>query len=261
MTTMNAFVGDTVRPISAFKQWRSLTRAEFTLLRRNALQVSYAVAMPLVVPLMFLPMKDLVGSAGLGALVTMILTLGLIFVSFYNTLSAVVNRREDQVLTRLRAGEVRDWTILAALSSPGLFLGLLMSVGMMIVSIVALALSIPANIPLLAVAIMATVVLFLLLGLATAAKTRTAESAQITSLPVMLLLTIGPAVVSLGSFIPDYLVRIAEFIPTTAMTHVVSIAWFGGDMGSALKPLAIILGWIVLTAVFVKRSTRWSKRG
>lgn len=250
------------RTTSTLTQWIALTKAEFILLRRNVLQVMYAIAMPLAVPLLFMPMAQEESMAdSLGVLVALILVIGLAFVSYYNTLSAAVNRREEQVLTRLRAGEVGDRTILAALVSPGFFLGLVMSVGMFAIAILALNLRVPANIPLLAACVTATVVLFLFAGLATTIFTRTAESAQITSLPVLVLLTLGPSLVLLREVLSDTLATVTEYIPTTAMTDVISVAWFGGDIADTVKPMAILGGWIVLTVMIVATKFRWSRRG
>ena len=250
------------RTVSAFSQWTSLTKAEFTLLRRNTMQVMYAIALPLAVPLMFTQMAKREGIGEfLGMFVALILAIGLTFVSYYNTLSAAVNRREEQVLTWLRAGEVGDGTILASLVSPGFFLGLIMSVGMFAVAIAVLDLPIPTNIPLLAACVTATVVLFLLAGLATTIFTRTAESAQITSMPVIMLLTLGPGLIPMRNILNDTLTTVTEFIPTTAMADVMSIAWFGGDLADAGKPMAILVGWIVLTAMIVATQVRWSRRG
>ena len=251
-----------IRTTTAASRWASLTRAEFTLLRRNGLQVIYAIALPLATPFLFRPLADVEGlSGGLGMLVSLILAVGLSFVSFYNTLSAAVNRREDQVLTRLRAGEAGDATILAALVSPGFFLGLVMSVGMIAVSMAILDLPVPANIPILALTLVATVVLFLLAGLATTIITRTAESAQITSLPVIMFLMLGPSLVSFRDSLPGTLARIGDAIPTTAMTDVLSIAWFGGELAETARPLAVIGGWIILTAIMIRTRFRWSRRG
>lgn len=172
-----------------------------------------------------------------------------------------MNRREEQVLTRLRAGEVGDSTILTSLVTPGLFLGLVMSVGMFAVAVAALDLPIPTNVPLLAACVIVTVVLFLLAGLATTIFTRTAESAQITSLPVIMVLTVGPSLLTMRSLMNDTLATITEYVPTTAMADVMATAWFGADIADATKPMLILIGWAVATAMIVATKFRWSRRG
>lgn len=250
------------RTVSAFSQWAALAKAEFTLLRRNTVQVMYAIALPLAVPLLFIPLANNAEmDEQLGMVVALILAIGLVFVSYYNTLSAAVNRREEQVLTRLRAGEVGDSTILTSLVTPGLFLGLVMSVGMFAVAVAALDLPIPTNISLLAACVIVTVVLFLLAGLVTAIYTRTAESAQITSLPVIMVLTVGPSLLTMRSLMNDRLATITEYVPTTAMADVMATAWFGADIADATKPMLILIGWVVATAMIVATKFRWSRRG
>lgn len=246
--------------ISPVRQWASLVRAEFTLLRRNLVQAAYAVVLPLAVPFLFLPIANEPFFQGsMGMVLSLILVTGLIFVSYYTPLSAAVNRREDQVLTRLRAGEVGDLSILNALAVPGSALGILMTIGMLAISAPALGMPMPKNIALLALTLVATIILFILGGLATTIVTRTAESAQISSMPFLLALMIGPLANALDGVLPDAAVRILELIPTAATAELVSVAWFGDDGGIA-QPLIVLGAWVVILALIIKSKFRWSRR-
>lgn len=70
------------RTVSAFSQWAALAKAEFTLLRRNTVQVMYAIALPLAVPLLFIPLANNAEmDEQLGMVVALILAIGLVFVS------------------------------------------------------------------------------------------------------------------------------------------------------------------------------------
>ncbi len=244
--------------ISSYSQWKSLSRAEFTLLRRNSLQLFYALIMPLLAPFIFRGLSEVEGVDGLLTMVvTMIALFGLVFVAYYNPLSALVNRREESVLQRLRAGEVSDRTILVAMATPGFTIGLLMALATIAISVPVLNLDVPANIPLLVVTLVVTACLFILMAGATAAYTRTAESAQITSMPFIMIVFIGAVVPLLNE--SSTLYQVGQFLPTAPIAAFIEVAWFGNGQNLG-QPTAILVAWIVIAAATFRSKFRWAKR-
>ena len=108
---------------------------------------------------------------------------------------------------------------------------------------------------------------FVALALWTAAWTRNAEAAQLTSAPVILLTMAGLFRVVLPEAAHDWLV----VLPGAAVEEVVQAAWFGvaddgsrlslGETATAAGPgLAVLVGWTVLGLSLVARSMPWEPR-
>ena len=237
----------------------SLIRAEFILLRRNSIQLFYAFIMPIAAPFLFRSLSEDEGVDGiLAATVTMILLFGLVFVSYYNPLSAIVTRREQSVLLRLRAGEVSAPTILTAIAAPGFIIGLLMAAATIAVSVQALDLPVPTNIPLILLTLVLTVTMLIVFAYATAIVTRTAESAQITSMPIIMIALLGAAVPLLPES-DSLLYEAAQFLPTAPVAELLAAGWFG-PADDLVRPILIIVAWIALAALYCMKSFRWAKR-
>jgi len=242
-----------------------LARANTILLTRNKMTLAYALVFPLT-PLLLLLASDRGDvTAGIGS-VTNVLMLGALFPVYYNLLSMVVTRRDELVLKRLRTGESRDGELLASMALPGLVVFAALSVLAVGVSS-ALGQPLPSNPVLVVATVLLTAVTFAGLAFWTAAWTRNAEAAQLTSMPVILLAVIG----SLRAVLPEATHRYLDLTPGAALDLLSRIAWFGQDQdGAALsfadsfaaagQPLAVLLGWTVLAGVLVRRSMRWEPR-
>jgi ABC-2 type transport system permease protein len=248
-----------------------LTRWNAILLSRNRLTLFYAVILPLT------PLALLLGgergdeAAGANAIVTV--SLGtVLFPVYYNVLSQFVNRRDELVLKRMRTGETRDGELVASIALPGLLIALV--IGALTVPIAAaLGQRLPVNPVLYAGAVLVAAVMFTALAYWTAAWTRSAESAQLTSLPIIVLASAGPLTISIPDM-PDALRSILERTPGTAMAELVRVGWFGLDgpeadettlsfaetWSQAAPPLLVIAGWTALAVVLAKRSMRWEPR-
>lgn len=159
------------------------------LLLRNRLAIVYAVVIP-IIPLALLFTGDR-GDGAIGATaVTSSLTMAVLFPVFYNVLSQFVTRRDELVLKRLRTGEARDPEILAAMALPGAAIAVV--VGLFIIPIaMAFGQPFPVNPLLYVVTVLVAAALFAVLAFWTAALTKNAEAAQLTSLPVIVLALVG----------------------------------------------------------------------
>lgn len=244
---------------------RGLTVTNTRLLLRNRLATFYAFAVPLLALTLLLSQDPAEPGAGL-AVVGTVLSMALLFPVYYNLLSVVVTRRDELVLKRLRTGEVRDGEILLSLALPGVGVALLVCVVSMVVT-PALGFAAPANPVVVIGGMVVACGAFVAMALWTAAWTRNAEAAQLTSAPVILLTTAGLFRAALPEAAHDWLV----VLPGAAVEEVVQAAWFGvADDGSRLSwletataagpGLAVLVAWTVLGIALALRSMPWEPR-
>ncbi|GGO73950.1 ABC transporter permease [Nocardioides deserti] len=246
-----------------------LARANATLVVRNKLTLTYAVVIPLA-PLLLLLVGDTgdgSNGAGAAAIVTALMMAAL-FPVFYNLLSQLVTRRDELVLKRLRTGESTDAEIITSLALPGFVIALATA---LVAVPVAMLLGQPAPLnPLLyAVTVVVTLLLFAAFALWTAAWTKNAEAAQITSMPVILLAVLGQVAIGF----PDEVRRFTDLTPGAAMTDLVRVSWFGfgtddvertldlaGTWSAAGQPLLVLVAWAAVAVYLARRSMRWEPR-
>lgn len=250
-----------------------LARAELTLLLRNRMQLVTALLMPLAVPFLYLPLARQGGTpealaAGLGTM----FVIALLFIVYYNLLSAYVARRQDLVLKRLRTGESSDAAVLGATAVPALLIATAMILVMSALSIPLLELPLPQNPVVLVVGLGLGAVVMVPLALMTANITRTVEAAQVTCLPLMAVLVIGAGAALPLEIMPDWFVRLIGLVPSAPITELVRLGWLGIDADGAAvtgaevwtfvaRQSAILLGWLVLGLWFVAQHFRWEPRG
>jgi ABC-2 type transport system permease protein len=236
-----------------------MARANVRLMTRNIVTLLYAFGLPLT-PMVMLFLGD-DGYAGIGQTYTMasVLLLALLFPVYYNTLSQVVTRRDELVLKRLRTSEARDLEILAAIALPGIVITL--GVAALAIPIgLAAGMDLPSNPLLYAVATVGASVMFAAFSLWTAAWTRNAEAAQLTSAPILLLAMAG---LFLG-VVPDPVSRWLELTPGGLVAGLVEASWsgegFAGSWADAVRPLLALVFWTALAADLARRSMRWEPR-
>jgi ABC-2 type transport system permease protein len=250
-----------------------LARAELTLLRRNRMQMVTALLMPLAVPFLFLPIARQGGTpealaAGLGTM----FVVALLFIVYYNLLSAYVARRQDLVLKRLRTGEASDAAVLGATAVPALLVAAVMILVMGAISVPLLDLPLPRNPLALVVGLVLGAAVMVPLALMTANITRTVEAAQVTCLPLMAVLVIGAGAALPLEIMPDWFVRLIGLVPSAPITELVRLGWLGidadgaavtgADVWTALgAQSAILLAWLALGLWFVRQHFRWEPRG
>lgn len=248
-----------------------LTRWNAVLLSRNRLALFYATVLPLL-PLAVLFIGER-GSPFVGAfaIVTTFLTIAL-FPVYYNVLSQFVSRRDELVLKRMRTGESRDAELLASIALPGAAIALVLS-AIAIPIAAALGQPLPVNPVLYAATAVLVVTMFTAFAYWTAAWTKNAEAAQLTSMPIIILASIGPMASSFPDM-PDVLREILSRTPGAAMSDLVRLGWLGFDgpaakeatltfaetWGQAVGPLIVMAAWTYLAVVLARRSMRWEPR-
>ena len=234
----------------------SLARWNAVLLARNKLAFAYAVVMPLLPLLLLLTGERGDPEVGAGAITTVFLVVGL-FPVYYNVLSQFVSRRDELVLKRMRTGEVRDSEMIVSIALPGIVSALVLAA--VAVPIAALLEQpLPVNPIVYAAAAILAVIMFSAFAYWTAAWTRSAEAAQLTSMPIILLASFGP----LGAQISGFAGELLELTPGAAMSELVRVGWFGLDgvdaetttlsfaetWSHAAQPLLVMIAWTLVAS-------------
>jgi ABC-2 type transport system permease protein len=249
----------------------NLARWNAVLLARNRLAFFYAVVLPLLPLALLVTGERGSEAAGASAIGTMFLTIAL-FPVYYNVLSQFVNRRDELVLKRMRTGETRDGELLVSIALPGVVTALVLG-AIAVPAAAALGQPLPVNPVLYVAAVVAAAVMFTALAYWTAAWTRSAESAQLTSMPIILLASLGPLTTAIPQMSGTFR-SILELTPGAAMAELVRVGWFGLDGPGADEttlsfaetwshaggPLVVMAAWTALAVVLVRRSMRWEPR-
>ncbi|WP_375486078.1 ABC transporter permease [uncultured Jatrophihabitans sp.] len=252
---------------------RALATAEYRQFRRNTTLLYLGTLFPVGIPLLtfFVERHASMGGRETSAFELFAL-IALLLVQYYSVLSLVTTRRGEGVLKRLRTGEAADWQIQAAPTVPG---AVLTVIGAVIVAAVVYGAGAPApvNPVALVLAVVAGLVIFSLLALATSAVTKNAEAAQITSIPVITLAVIGLA--SIRTVLPDRLATVADWTPFAAVSDLVSLGTagkpatagksyialdFAGTFHHFGRPVATLVIWAMLSLVLARVYFRWDIR-
>ncbi|MFJ4687503.1 ABC transporter permease [Streptomyces sp. NPDC088789] len=244
----------------------ALARAELTLLGRSRATLVTALFVPLVVPI---SLRSAAGEMDLEKhgldLGTMLLpaaiALALLFAVYAALTGVFVVRREELVLKRLRTGELRDPEILVGAALPSAMIGLGQSVLLAVGCTLLLDMDAPKALPLAVLGVLLGVVMCAALGAVTAAFTRTAESAQVTSLPLLFLSMLASGVAVPLEVLPDRVAAVCELLPLTPVVTLVRGGWTGSlSGGEALGATVIALAWTGLAVFAVRRWFRWDPR-
>lgn len=223
----------------------ALARAEGILLWRNRLALLNAVILP----------AALVGSlksfGGLGAsgahdfgamLLTGLTAFALLIAVYYNLVTAMVARREELVLKRLRTGEATDGEILAGTAA------------------------------LVPVALILGTAVFVLLAAVTAAVTRTVQLAQVTTMPALWLPLVFSGLLFPLAMLPEPLRWVAEALPLTPVMELLRLALTGttaagghhlglaATFSAAVIPVLVLTAWIAAAGWAARRWFRWEPR-
>ncbi len=255
--------GSTTTPAG---RMRALARAEAALFLRNKGTLVAALFVPLVLPFSAWSAADGMDlkEAGLST-GTVILPASVGFSLLFAVYAALVGvytaRREELVLKRLRTGELRDVEILTGSALPAVVTGFVQSVLLAVGCAVLLDLDAPPAPQLAVIGLLLGLVMCVALAALTASLSRTTESAQVTSLPLMLVSFLGSGITVPLEVLPDRLASFCELLPLTPVITLVRGAWTG-DL-SAYETLGAVvtgLAWTVLSVFAVRRWFRWEPR-
>ncbi|MFB7459609.1 MULTISPECIES: ABC transporter permease [unclassified Streptomyces] len=244
----------------------ALARAELLLLARNRSVLVAGVLLPLVLPFTVRSATAQMNLEDAGLTVGLVILPAAIgfslLLAVYSTLVGVfVARREQLVLKRLRTGELRDTEILAGAALPAVATGLVQCLLLTGACTALLHVPAPRSPHLAVVGLLLGLLLGVLLAAVTAGFTRTTESSQVTSLPLLLVSMIGSGLTVPLELLPERLARCCELLPLSPVTTLVRGGWTGDLSGyDALRAVGIALAWIVLAVFAVRRRFRWEPR-
>lgn len=250
----------------------SVSRAELQLFGRNRTAVFSAVGLPVVLVGVVSGVDVDGGALSANAfLVTSMLGFVLLIAVYYNLVTTYVARREELVLKRLRAGEITDAEILGGIASPSIVVGFAQMALVMLAGALLLRLPAPVNAPVLLLGAVGGVAVFALLAAVSTTFTRTVETAQITTLPVVMACTFGSGLMVPLAALPDPVVAVLRVLPLTPVMELMRLGWLGttgqdapqdflGVLGGAAVPAVAMVAWVALGTVAVRRWFRWEPR-
>jgi len=244
----------------------ALARAELTLLGRSRATLVSVVLVPLLLPFSVRAAVDEMDLKEAGLTVGTVLLpaavgFSLLFAVYGALITAYVTRREELVLKRLRTGELRDREILVGAALPASGIGIAQSLLLAVGCGVLLDVGVPSAPHLALLGLLSGIVLCGALAAVTAAFTRTAESAQVTALPMMFVSMLGSGVTVPLEVLPERLASFCELLPLTPAITLVRAGWTGDLSGyDALGAVATALAWTVLAVFAVRRWFRWEPR-
>lgn len=252
----------------------ALGRMETRWLARNKTALVNAVLAPPVLVLVLLPLVGDLGAAGeaIGAQVlTLITAFGLLFIAYYNLTTTAVARREELTLKRLTSGQISHGEVLAGMATPGMLIVLAQVVLAAVVVALGLSMPLPVNPLLVVVALIGGFVVFALLGYASSGLTKTVESAQLTTLPVIFIAMLASGVGFPLENLPEVGQQIAALTPLAPVVTLMQMGMIGvgpdgqvldfaGTLAPAAMPVLVLVGWCVLGVLLTRRSMRWEPR-
>ncbi|MFI9245837.1 ABC transporter permease [Streptomyces sp. NPDC053086] len=248
------------------RRLHALGRAELALLGRNRGVLFTALVVPLALPFSLRPALDQLDLEQQGLTVgTTLLTAAIGFSFLYavytSLVSAYVTRREELVLKRLRTGELSDTEILTGTALPALLLGLAQALVLCAACAALLHIGAPRAPYLLLPGLVAGLVVSAALGALTAAWTRTAESTQVTALPMVFVSMAGSGIAVPTEVMPERLASVCELLPLSPAIRLIRGGWTGQlSAYEALGAFATALAWTVLAVFAVRRWFRWEPR-
>jgi ABC-2 type transport system permease protein len=264
----------TARPTSgggSLRRVAALARGEAVLLRRNPSALLTALVGPvayLLVP--FVNASEL--DAGAGALVvTGMAAFTLAFVVYFNLVTALVARREDLVLKRLRTGELSDGEILTGTATPAIAIAWGQVAIGAVAAVAILGLASPTNPILVPAALFLGTAVCVLFAAATTALTSTVEMAQLTATPMLVGSSILSGVMFPIDALPEPVQWIAQGLPLTAMVDVMRLGLtgtaadgvtlgFAASTTAAAVPVLVLVAWVVAGGWATRRWFRWEPR-
>ena len=197
--------------------------------------------------------------------------------SFVNLLNAVVARRDELVLKRLRGTEVPPSAVFAGQIAVGGVVLLLQVLILGSVSVAWFGSPLPADPLLLLVALVGGYLLFAALALALSGFTPSAETSPLMATPLLLVCMFGAGVFTPLQSLPGWLRAPAHALPLSPVIQALRTAWFGRAFGhetwggATLTRLDLLSGWqaaapcLLLVAARVavavtRRRFRWEPR-
>jgi ABC-2 type transport system permease protein len=236
----------------------AIARSELTQIFRNRLVLVTGLVIPVAVGGFFIRQHEtFADQASVGYVAAIVLFTVMAFGLYTTAVTTLASRRQNLFLKRLRSTAASDAGILTGLMVPITAIALVQTVGILVV--LGVVAGRPADIPLLAAAVVAMVAMMVGLALATAGLTTSPEHAQVTTLPVSLFVIAVASWIGLSG--TEDLTLVKRLLPGGAATEVVLRAWNGGaDPAGSLLLLLLTLAWVLVSVALAARLFRWEPR-
>ena len=236
----------------------SIALSELIQIFRNRLVLLTTFVLPVAISAFFISQHKNFAELGSLGYIAAVVVFSVVAIGLYTTtVTTLASRRQNLFLKRLRSTTASDAGILSGLLLPITAITVV-QVGV-ILTVLAAVTGAPAQIPLVAVAVLSSVLMMVGLGLATAGLTNSPEHAQVTTLPV----TVGTIAVAswVGITGTEKLTALKRLLPGGSATELVVKAWNGGiSVTDSLTLLAPTLAWIVIAVALATRFFRWEPR-
>jgi ABC-2 type transport system permease protein len=235
-----------------------IARSELMQILRNRLVLLTGLIIPVAFGAYAVYQHESLSEIGGLGYIAAIVMFAVMALGLYTTaVTTLASRRQDLFLKRLRSTAASDRDILAGLLLPLTALALI-QVGAILVVLGVVAAA-PAQIPLLVGAVLATSAMMVALALATTGLTNSPEHAQVTTLPVSLLLIAVASWVGITGMTDLTLVK--RLLPGGSATQLVVNAWDGGvPLADSLPLLLPTVGWVGVAVALAGRLFRWEPR-
>lgn len=228
----------------------AIAHAELRIMIRNK-----AVAMvALLVPLASAFAIGLAPTPNVAAEGILFILIAGVYVTATTTLSA---RRRELFLKRLRSGAAPDTSILIGLLLPAVVVACA-QITLMLTIASATKYAPPKSIGLLVIAVLAGATMFAGLAMATSAFTKSAEQAQVTTMPLVIASIAGALLVTLED--AARFAWLGRLLPGGAIVELITRAWAGTAWASAWPTLLALGAWTVIGVAVATRLFKWEPR-
>jgi ABC-2 type transport system permease protein len=192
-------------------------------------------------------------------------------VVYYNLVTALVARREELVLKRLRTGEMSDVEILAGTVAPAVAIAWGQILVGLLAAVAVFGMEMPTNPALVLAAIPGGTAVFVLLAVVSTAPSRNVQMVELTTTPVLIASMALSGLMFPLYQLPEPLQRLGQVMPLTPVIDLLRLGLAGttrqGDtvtsaasFGPAALPVLVLAAWLAVGAWASRRWFRWEPR-
>jgi ABC-2 type transport system permease protein len=227
----------------------AIAHAELRIMIRNKAVAMVAVLIPIVVAFAIgiAPTPNIAAQA-----ILFMLLIG-IYVTATTTLST---RRRELFLKRLRSGAASDASVIIGLIAPAVVVTC-GQVALMFGVASATAYALPRNVALLIIAVLAGAIMCAGMAFATSAFTKSAEAAQVTTMPFIIAALGGALLVTLQT---TRFAWAGRLLPGGAIVELIVGAWKGTAWVNAWPALLALAAWTFIAVTAAARFFKWEPR-
>lgn len=208
--------------------------------------VSSVLFMPIVLGAMF-------GRSGVHDLSShyLLINLAMAMVATFVQCCLIAEEKEKNTLRGLMLSPASSTEIIGGKS----LLSLIFTIIVIYVTVMLAGYS-PANVGIIAVAIVLSTLFYISLGTILGLYSKSVMEASLVVMPVVMVFSVGSFITQLMDSYP--ILKIAMYLPNIQLIELAAKVEAGGGLGDVLVELAIITGWVVVS--FIVTKTLYRKR-